>query len=392
MSFRRRNEPLVARGPAREIPGRPVPVREGREGPDRGLPGRSVQPKKVEKLPNPGVRPSRETSVPTISTGTKDLDWMLIHQGLPLGTSLLVEESGTTDFAAVLLRAFAAQGVIHSRANKSHLHCHVVVVGVSPAWVKDLPGPFKDRKEQKKAKLAQDALRVSVANMAEKDLKIAWRYGVHAKSAESEVVRENAHYTTQFDITQRLVPTASAQEVTFVPVSAGYAAVVAQVERVVETHAKQGKVVRVVMPNFLHPSVYLPEWSQPTQMVPFIHSMRVLLAKHADMALIMSLPLDLYPRGSFLAHKLETLMDSVYQLRPFDAHTASLVERAHKNEPSKIQHGFVNIIKTTYFSDKGANMSANCTYAFKNGRKRFEIEDWSIPVDDFEPELDKTEF
>ena len=61
-------------------------------------------------MQNPGVRPSLVTSQPTTSTGSSDLDKILLHQGLPLGNSLLIEESGTTDFSSVLLRAFASQG------------------------------------------------------------------------------------------------------------------------------------------------------------------------------------------------------------------------------------------------------------------------------------------
>lgn len=37
-------------------------------------------------------------------------------------------------------------------------------------------------------------------------------------------------------------------------------------------------------------------------------------------------------------------------------------------------------------SARGMMMVRNGEYAFKNGRKKFEIEEWGIPVEDEEPE------
>ena len=46
------------------------------------------------------------------STGTASLDGLLGgHSGLALGNSLLIEESGTTDFAGALLKYYAAEGI-----------------------------------------------------------------------------------------------------------------------------------------------------------------------------------------------------------------------------------------------------------------------------------------
>ena len=68
---------------------------------------------KADSAPVPGVRPSPHDSRPTTSTGTPSLDNLLAgHAGLPLGTSLLIEEHGTTDFSGVLLRYYAAEGLL----------------------------------------------------------------------------------------------------------------------------------------------------------------------------------------------------------------------------------------------------------------------------------------
>lgn len=60
-----------------------------------------------------GLRPSPLDGRLTTSTGTHSLDSLLAgHAGLALGTSLLIEEHGTTDFAGYLARYFAAEGVV----------------------------------------------------------------------------------------------------------------------------------------------------------------------------------------------------------------------------------------------------------------------------------------
>jgi elongator complex protein 4 len=83
--------------------------------------------------PIPGVRPSPIDGRPTTSTGTPSLDNILAgHAGLPLGTSILIEESGTTDFSGALLRFYAAEGVV--QGHKVH------VVGVGEVWGRELPG------------------------------------------------------------------------------------------------------------------------------------------------------------------------------------------------------------------------------------------------------------
>lgn len=102
-----------------------------------------------------GVRPSSIDGRPVTSTGTPSFDSLLAgHSGLPLGNSVFIEESGTTDYAGALLRFYASEGVLQG---------HVVhVVGVGEAWGRELPGLAvgKDEREDKKAE----------------KMKIAWRY------------------------------------------------------------------------------------------------------------------------------------------------------------------------------------------------------------------------
>ena len=123
MSFRKRNIGL-------SIPSsRPPPG-----------PSSSSQPSSTAAAPlattpprTPGIRPSPLDGRPTTSTGTPSLDALLGgHAGLALGSLLLVEERGATDYGGTLLRHYAAEGVVQGHT--------VHVVGAGEAWARELPG------------------------------------------------------------------------------------------------------------------------------------------------------------------------------------------------------------------------------------------------------------
>ena len=131
-----------------------------------------------------GVRPSALDGRLTTSTGTRSLDGLLAgHAGLALGTSLLVEESGTTDFGGSLLRYYASEGVVQGH--------HVHVLGLGDAWGRDLPGLIEGSKNLLKKDPASErpGVRIGVGRegkgasglggdgeVAEEKMKIAWRY------------------------------------------------------------------------------------------------------------------------------------------------------------------------------------------------------------------------
>jgi elongator complex protein 4 len=142
MAFRKRNVAL-SRAPA--------------DGDAPNVPAALSKPVSIQ--PIPGVRPSPIDGRPTTSTGTPSLDSILAgHAGLPLGTSLVIEESGTTDYAGALLRFYAAEGVV--QGHKVH------VVGMGEVWGRELPGITEER---------GDSGRREGKERAEK-MKIAWRY------------------------------------------------------------------------------------------------------------------------------------------------------------------------------------------------------------------------
>jgi len=141
MAFRKRNVAL-SRAPA------------GEDVPNESPPLPSTNPAPTP----PGVRPSPIDGRPTTSTGTPSLDGVLAgHAGLALGHSILISESGTTDYAGALLRFYAAEGVV--QGHKVH------VVGMGEVWGRELPGISEDKHDKRK----------EGKERAEK-MKIAWRY------------------------------------------------------------------------------------------------------------------------------------------------------------------------------------------------------------------------
>lgn len=135
MSFRKRN----------------VGLADTRRGPDKSI--ASVK----EKVQLPGVRPSAIDGRPITSTGSITLDGLLAgHGGLALGSSILIEENGTTDYAGALLRFYAAEGLLQGH--------HVHVVGLPEHWGRELPGAVGESEKTEKRE-----------EMSER-MKIAWRY------------------------------------------------------------------------------------------------------------------------------------------------------------------------------------------------------------------------
>ena len=115
-------------------------------------------PTRTENVPIPGLRPSPLDGRPTTSTGTASLDSLMAgHAGFPLGTSLLVQEHGTTDFANVLLRYYVAEGLVQGH--------QVHVLGLHEGWKAELPGLASEARSSGKSESA-----------AGDKMKIAWRY------------------------------------------------------------------------------------------------------------------------------------------------------------------------------------------------------------------------
>lgn len=355
-----------------------------------------------EEVKHPGVRPSSITSQATVSTGSADLDKILGHQGLTLGSSMLIEEHGTTDFSSVLMKSFASQGIVHNRLDPKVSNTHIIVLSSNNGWGKELPGIYKgSSRDIKKNRIIENEQKVSVQNLLDttekkqprvsssvkkdNDLRIAWRYGLNDANKKQQAVNlENETYKDfnhQFDITSRLTPSPNANEITFIPLGPSFKPVIKQLETIIQKH--KTKIIRLVIPSFLNPSMYPPPLSTSIEVLQFVHSLRSLTRKYPkNLVIAMSIALDLYPRETSLVKNLEILFDAVFSLEPFNQDMIRFLEKAYHNQPTKVQHGLVHVFKVPQLSEKGQMLIMKSEFAFKNGKKKFEIEEWGIPVED----------
>lgn len=308
----------------------------------------------------PGVRPSPLDGRLTTSTGTRSLDSLLAgHAGLALGTSLLIEESGTTDFSGSLLRYYAAEGVIQGHA--------IHVLGMHEQWGKELPGlsggDSSSKSEERRG--------------SEDKMKIAWRYerlgefGAGARDrnqpqATGSSTAASAIFCHDFDLSKRLI-LPSPSPIKFVPVitrpnfdfresdasKSPFTAFVTHLTA--QLSASPTTVHKVVIPSLLSPAIYPPESSRPEHLLQFLHSLRALLRKYpAQLTAVISIPLTLYPRSTGLTRWMELLSDGVLELSPFPSSalatkTAPGAATVHEEPPQ----GMLKIHRLPIFHEKG---------------------------------------
>ena len=123
----------------------------------------SVNKESTGSIPSNTTRTvSAVTSRSTVATGTPSLDALLFggYTGLPLGTCLLIEEEGVTDFSSIIIRCAASQGVLSENA--------VLAIGVDESWPANCPGPGTERKSTETREVG--------AGETNDEMKIAWRY------------------------------------------------------------------------------------------------------------------------------------------------------------------------------------------------------------------------
>ncbi|KIV93795.1 hypothetical protein PV10_04984 [Exophiala mesophila] len=365
MSFRRRNVGLT-----------------GSTRPD-GSSTAQVQAK--ENIVLPGVRPSPTDGRLTTSTGTSSLDGLLAgHSGLVLGSSLLVEESGTTDYAGALLRFYAAEGLVQGH--------HVHVIGLPEHWGRELPGVVGDLEKKDQP-----------ASRGEK-MKIAWRYeslgqfgagpSARERSKPSSPQEGDANAASQsipisfchtFDLTKRLVHPSSAK-IEFLPlgINPSQSPFSAILERLKGSLANSSpdSVHRIVVPSLLSPAIYPSHASQPQNILEFLHSLRALYATYTNrVTAVFSLPVSLYPRSSGLVRWIELLNDGVLELSPFP-HSAE-GDRATRGPDGATEdppQGLLQIHRLPVLHERGSGARTSETdWTFTLSRRKFVIKPFNLP-------------
>jgi elongator complex protein 4 len=351
----------------------------------------------------PGVRPSPIDGRPTTSTGTPSLDGILAgHAGLPLGNSILIEESGTTDYAGALLRFYAAEGVV--QGHKVH------VVGVGEVWGRELPGISEDKDDRRKESKER----------AEK-MKIAWRYeglgqfetargascvhtlmlsfessdhlvagspGANRMSNQGENAAEQAIFCHTFDLAKRLaLPVGTA--INYIPIprttgsSSPFPAILKNIQQQLASTPAH-TIHRLVIPSLISPALYPPSSSHPTAVLQFLHALRALLRQYPTrLTALLTLPLSLYPRSTGLVRWAEILSDGVLELSPFPySHMQTLAQSAGATKEEEKPQGMFAVHKLPVFHEKGGGGGAEDLgedMAFTLSRRKFVVAKFSLP-------------
>ncbi|KAK0745129.1 Elongator complex protein 4 [Apiosordaria backusii] len=375
MSFIKRNTVLSSR------PGRAVP--------------QAKQQDAEKQPPPPGVRPSPLDGRPTTSTGTASLDQLLAgHSGLPLGTCLLVEEQGTTDFSGILLRYYAAEGLV--QGHQVHL------VGYPPQWRRNLPGLAEpDRKSKSSQPPAAQ----------EEKMKIAWRYeALGNSSASPSPARGDANQSTfchSFDLAKRLEPAVCKGSLHATP-STGppmfdsrpqsgvshLKAIIKHLQTKLET-SPPTDIHRVVIPSLLLPELYAPQCSHPSEVLQFLHALRALLRRYStQLTAIITLQTSLFPRSSGLVRWMELLCDGVLELIPLPA-TPGAAPPSSSSEKTDQAQGLLKVHTLPIYHEKGGGgaetSSFRETLSFSlSASKGLNIKPYSLPPMEEEEKKEKS--
>ncbi|KAL1845075.1 hypothetical protein VTK73DRAFT_1183 [Phialemonium thermophilum] len=314
----------------------------------------------VAQLPS-GVRPSPLDGRPTTSTGTSSLDHLLAgHVGLPLGTSLLVEEQGTTDFSGVLLRYYAAEGLVQGH--------HVHVLGFGDSWAYGLPAlaASKDKAEPAQA-----------TRPPEDRMKIAWRYEALANNDGSSLSRRaddrqaaSSTFCHSFDLSKRLAsssikgslrampsmsPTSMSLEASATPSPFGRFLSSLEADLV---GSAASVVHRVAIPSLLAPTLYASSCCRPKELLQFLHGLRALLRRfRTRLTAMISLPISLFPRSSGLTRWMELVCDGVIELVPLppDSPAFASPARSAKTDPKAADQsqGLLIVHSLPVYHEKG---------------------------------------
>ncbi|TFA97502.1 Elongator complex protein 4 [Trichoderma ghanense] len=338
-----------------------------------GVTGAAAPELEQKKVSVPGARPSPHDGRLTTSTGTSSLDQLLAgHAGLPLGTSLLLEESGTTDFGGILLRYFAAEGLVQGHS--------VHVLGFGDHWRRELPGlAAEGRSKESKSSGSSDG-----------KMKIAWRYETLGSRAApsrgkqislkrlivdrilttsiqgpsiSDSTEGMAPFCHTFDLSARLDDNVAQGQFHTTRGTAmdSSQSLFRRFISDVTTKIKNSpptSIHRIVIPSLLSPTIYPPSASRPQEVLQFLHQIRALLRQYPSrIVAMMTLPTSLYPRSTGLIRRAELICDGVLELIPLQQQPHHPPERNSAND-TKAQ-GLFRIHALPIFHEKGGGLQGS---------------------------------
>lgn len=350
------------------------------------------------------------------STGSFDIDNKILkHGGLTMGSSLLYLENGSTDFTNILIKRYISLSVVQNRdiRNSQILNHNLsIVIGLPMRsdYHLDLPDVYvsSSSKERKKRLVKENENKISVSNVVNnngsgnKDLKIAWRYA-HNKNVEENrkntginILQDDldSGYLYDLDITKKIRPVPSNNEVVFIPFdNNNYEFIIKEVNKIIENEVKKdpSKNIRICLPYLLHPMVYGIDL-QFDKIIQFFFNLKKILNKFKNnVTLISNLNSELFSNCKILEILKDLLFNNVIELQPFNQDLNNLMEKIYKTQRDKIMQGYINIFKIDYLSNIGIMNKQIMEYAFKNGKSKFHIEEWSIPVEEEDDDKNNNE-
>ncbi|KAL2761214.1 hypothetical protein ACRALDRAFT_1059142 [Sodiomyces alcalophilus JCM 7366] len=307
-----------------------------------------------------GTRPSPLDGRPTISTGTPSLDQYLAgHAGFPLGTSILLAESGTTDFSGVLLKYYTAEGLVQGH--------HVHVIGLDESWQAELPG------------LSQDANINDPSQeqaFAEK-MRIAWRYqGLTSGDkviggTQGATSPGKPHFCHRFDLSRTLEPRTIRGQLHSIPLdspsrsSRPAKSTQAALQDVITTLASSikasggGSLHRVIIPDLLSPTLHPQLYCEPLEALRFLHNLRAVLRKHTGQSSAMlSLSTLLYPRATGFIRWIEILCDGVLEVIPAQP---PVHLQPHREKTDVSAQGIIRVHKLPIHNERGGGIDGGAS-------------------------------
>ncbi|KAB5576521.1 PAXNEB protein-domain-containing protein [Coniochaeta sp. 2T2.1] len=314
----------------------------------------------VQRQLAPGLRPSPLDGRLTTSTGTSSLDHLLAgHVGIPFGTSLLIEEQGTTDFAGVVLRYYAAEGLVQGH--------HVHVLGFPEVWRYELPAIAAADHKRKSAQAVRPE---------EQKMKIAWRYealgNTHLQQRRDEETG-GATYCHSFDLSKRLVPgdikgtlqsypsmDPRTMSLDAPPNPGSYLTAFVKTVQGRITVAGPSAIHRIVVPSLLSPTLFPPTACQPGEVLRFLHSLRALLRQFStQVTALVTLPISLFPRSDGLTRWMELLSDGVIELIPLPANPGAPPPSSSDSKSEDKSQGLLRVHSLPIYHEKGGGGAEN---------------------------------
>ncbi|KAI7786280.1 elongator complex protein 4 [Diaporthe eres] len=345
----------------------------------------------------PGLRPSPLDGRLTTSTGTASLDGILAgHAGLPLGSSLLIEEQGTTDFSGNLLKYYAAEGLVQGH--------QVHVLGFPEAWKYELPA----------VSTKQEGTPSKATSQADDKMKIAWRYENLASrnapsAAANDVDSSKAVFCHAFDLTKRLAsasiqgtlsatPASNSQSLSFEPKEqpSPFKVFIKNLQSKLQD-SPSSTIHRAVIPSLLSPTLYSPGACQPAEVLQFLHALRALLRQYCGkLTALITLPVTLFPRGNGVTRWVELLSDGVVEMIPLPPKLGA-APPSSKSE-SKVQEqsqGILRVHSLPIFHEKGGGGAENHHFRedlsfHLSGTKGLVIQPYVLPPMDDEDHKEKS--